>query len=185
HFFSNESGDQLRQRITEVQYLPKSHIDAWVQQKNRTVQNASRGGQGGFGRGGASGERVMAIRRRVLRALHDGNAKIVFGTDSPQLFNIPGFAIHREMPVMVESGFTPYEVLESATAKAAEYFGTTAEVGTVATGKRADLILLEANPLETVSNVAKRAGVMVRGRWLPESEIQQRLAKYAAASTKN
>jgi hypothetical protein len=180
NFFSNESGDALRQRLPELKYLPKSHVDGWVQQKNRTVQMP--GGGGSFGRGGQPGERVMAVRRRVLRALHEGGAKIAFGTDSPQLFNVPGFSIHHEMPIMVQCGFTPFEVLQSATVKPAEYFGTTNETGTIAKGKRADLILLEANPLESVANVAKRAGVMVHGRWLPESEIQARLAKYAEQS---
>ena len=85
---------------------------------------------------------------------------------------------------MVECGFTPFEVLQSGTRAPAEYFGALAEFGTVAVGRRADLILLEANPLENVGNVSRRAGVMVRGRWIPESEIQERLKKIAEAAAR-
>jgi imidazolonepropionase-like amidohydrolase len=66
----------------------------------------------------------------------------------------------------------------------AEYFNTLAETGTVEQGKRADLVLLEANPLQDVANVARRSGVVVAGRWIPEAEIQQRLEKLAAAAAK-
>ncbi|MGE0405499.1 MAG: amidohydrolase family protein [Candidatus Korobacteraceae bacterium] len=183
--FSNETGDELRRRYPEVKYLPKSHIDDWVRQKDETVENAKGRPAQGFTRGGETGEHMRALRCQMLRALHEGGARVVFGTDSPQLFNVPGFAIHHEMRMMVQCGFTPYEVLDSATVKAAEYFGTSAEVGTIASGKRADLMLLEANPLEDIVSVVRRAGVMVRGHWIPESEIQQRLARYAESSAKN
>ena len=88
------------------------------------------------------------------------------------------------MPMMVECGFTPFEVLQSGTRAPAEYFGELKEFGTVEVGKRADLILLEANPLRDVANVARRTGVMVRGQWLPESLIQERLKQIAAAVAK-
>ena len=79
-----------------------------------------------------------------------------------------------------ELGYTPYQALESGTLKVAEYFGTTADTGTVAQGKRADLILLTANPLTNIANTENRAGVMVNGRWIPESEIKKRLDDIAA-----
>jgi imidazolonepropionase-like amidohydrolase len=63
----------------------------------------------------------------------------------------------------------------------ARYYGKEAEFGTVAPGQRADLILLEGNPLEDVGRVERRAGVMVNGRWIPEREIQSRLAQIATS----
>jgi imidazolonepropionase-like amidohydrolase len=120
----------------------------------------------------------------MLKGLYEAGAKIALSTDAPQMFSVPGFSIHREMPVMVACGFTPFAVLRSGTRDVAEYFGTVRETGTVEQGKRADLILLEANPLQDVANVKRRAGVMVNGRWLPEAEIQQRLEKLAAAAEK-
>jgi imidazolonepropionase-like amidohydrolase len=83
---------------------------------------------------------------------------------------------------MIAAGMTPYEVLASGTRNVAEYFEAAEEFGTVAVGRRADLILLEANPLKDVANTAHRAGVMVRGKWLPKAEIQRRLAAIAAGN---
>jgi imidazolonepropionase-like amidohydrolase len=82
---------------------------------------------------------------------------------------------------MVESGMTPYQVLLSGTRRVAEYFGTLQTTGTVAQGKRADLVLVNGNPLEDVANVAQRSGVMVNGRWISEDEIQTRLQEVARA----
>ena len=74
---------------------------------------------------------------------------------------------------------TPYEVLEIGTRKPAEYFEAEDEFGVLAEGRRADLILLTANPLDDIGNVAARAGVMLRGRWFPEEDIQRRLQAMA------
>jgi imidazolonepropionase-like amidohydrolase len=125
---------------------------------------------------------VIEFRKKMLRALYEAGAKIALGTDSPQTFSVPGFSIHREMQIMIASGMKPYDVLRSGTRNVAEYFGTLKETGTVEVGTRADLILLDANPLADVANVVKRTGVMVRGRWLPASEIQARLEKIASGN---
>jgi imidazolonepropionase-like amidohydrolase len=93
---------------------------------------------------------------------------------------------------MQEAGLTPYQVLESGTRNVAQYAANDLELdgrfGTVAVGNRADLILLDANPLTDVRNVARRAGVMVRGRWLPSAELDRMLAdlatRNAAASSR-
>jgi imidazolonepropionase-like amidohydrolase len=63
----------------------------------------------------------------------------------------------------------------------AAFFGTGKETGTIAKGKRADLILLDADPLSDIRNTTRRAGVMLRGRWLPQEEIERRLAEVAVA----
>jgi adenine deaminase len=76
---------------------------------------------------------------------------------------------------MVKAGFTPFQIYQSGSINVARYFGVENEVGTVAAGRRADLVLLDANPLENVSNWGKRAGVMVRGKWYDAAEIQRRL----------
>ena len=82
----------------------------------------------------------------------------------------------RELQTYVLSGLTPYQALETGTRNVARYFRAENEFGTVAQGRRADLILLDANPLADIANMSRQAGVMVRGRWLPREEIERRLA---------
>ncbi len=174
-FFNDQNGEAIRASMPEVKYLPRPMVDGWVKQKDSRLPTALATILG-FETRGKVGDRVIETRLRMLRVLHDARCKFLLGTDSPQVFSVPGFSIHREMPIWVKAGFRPYEVLEAGTRNVAEYFGAAAEFGTVAVGKRADLILLEANPLTDVGNAAKRAGVMVRGRWVTESEIQKRLS---------
>jgi imidazolonepropionase-like amidohydrolase len=127
----------------------------------------------------------MAFRLQLIAAIDDADAGLLLGTDSPQIFSVPGFSLHREMQVMVEAGLSPYRVLSSGTRRVSEYFGTEDTTGTVAVGKRADLLLLNGNPLDDLAGISDRAGVMVNGRWLPEEEIQRRLAEIAEAYSRN
>jgi imidazolonepropionase-like amidohydrolase len=124
------------------------------------------------------------MRQDFLRASHEAGVRILMGTDSPQLFNVPGFALHRELPLMVDAGMTPYEVFLTGTRAVAEYvesaLGQPGDFGTIAPGNRADLVLLEADPLESVESLEARAGVMVRGQWIPGEEIERRLRAIAA-----
>jgi imidazolonepropionase-like amidohydrolase len=122
-----------------------------------------------------------SVRNGILKALSDAGVPILLGTDSPQRFSVPGFSIHIEMQSMAVAGMTPYQILRSGTWNVANFLGLLPESGTVEVGKRADLILLEANPLSDVANVARRAGVTVDGRWLAEPDIQARLRRIEEA----
>ncbi len=153
----------------EMRYWPADGVDAWARRQRASAA-------------GTSPERAAqwaSNRNRVLKALSDGGAGILLGTDSPQIFSVPGFSLHREMQAMADAGMSAYEILVSGTRNVGEYFQRLDSFGTVAVGRRADLLLLNANPLSDVANVADRAGVMFRGRWLPEEEIQRRLEEIA------
>jgi imidazolonepropionase-like amidohydrolase len=169
-FNSSESAESLLRR-PELKYMPRQTVDQWSAAKQKMLANVDP----------KIGTMDLEFRKKMLGALHKAGAKIALGTDSPQVFSVPGFSIHREMPIMVACGMKPYDVLVSGTRNVAEYFGTLKESGTVAVGKHADLILLEADPLANVANIVRRAGVMIAGKWLPESEIQARLEKIASA----
>jgi imidazolonepropionase-like amidohydrolase len=156
----------------ELRYMPKATVAQWTTlhtqrmaspQMDRTV-----------------GRRVIDNRMRLLKAMSDGGVKILMGTDAPQQFSVPGFSLHRELLRMREAGMTPEQILVSGTRRVGEYFAASDRFGTVAPGQRADLLLLTADPLADVANLTKRAGVMVRGRWLSEADIQKRLAEIAA-----
>lgn len=120
-----------------------------------------------------------ANRRWVTKELWRTTGRVLLGTDTANPFLVPGFSIHGELRHLVEAGLTPYEALRAGTRNPAEFLGRLDEFGTVAEGLRADLILLEANPLEDVGNVRKCAGVMLRGRWLPQAELRSRLRDLA------
>jgi hypothetical protein len=96
---------------------------------------------------------------KVLRALHRAGVPIVVGTDQ----SVPGHSVHREMELHVEAGFTPMEALQSATIVPAKAMGLDKEVGTLEPGKRADLVILAANPLDDISNIRKTEKVMQAG----------------------
>lgn len=157
----------------ELKYMPAQQVQAWERAHRARQADAQ------FDR--KKVELTAANRKRILKALHDGGVPVIFGTDAPQQFSVPGFSVHREMALMLETGMTPYQILLTATRNAGEYHKDKARFGMVAAGSRADLLLVVGDPLKDLSNVARRAGVMVRGRWLAEDEIQKRLAAVAAS----
>jgi adenine deaminase len=92
-----------------------------------------------------------------------------------------GFGVHRELQALVRAGLTPYQALATGTRNVAAYFGNLRTEGTVAVGKRADLVLLTGNPLDDITHTMNPAGVMVNGRWLSRAAIDRGLAAAAAA----
>lgn len=169
-FLGMDDADALAAR-PEVRYMPQAMRANWTQQLTQTRANAPPV---------ESRLATIALRGRILKALQTAGCPIAFGTDSPQLYSVPGFSIHREMRSMAAAGLTPQQILRAGTREVARYFGAEQEFGSVAAGQRADLILLTGNPLSDLANLARRAGVMVNGRWLPEPEIQARLERIAA-----
>ena len=168
-FFGDRPSADIRAERPEVRYMPPETVERWSEAVDSRLEGSDP----------EANRRVAALRRRILAALQEGGARIALGTDSPQIFSVPGFAMHHEMALYGDVGMTPYEVLEIGTRRPAEYFDAADEFGTVAVDRRADLILLAANPLDDVANLRQRAGVVVGGRWLPESEIQSRLTEIA------
>lgn len=159
--------------LSELKYMPAQQVDQWKKAHQNRLNNST------FDRKKA--EWIAINRMKILKALHEGDVKMLFGTDAPQQFSVPGFSIHREMALMVKCGFTPYQIIQSGTKNVGEYFKEKDNFGTIEIGKRADLVLVQANPLKDVANIAKIAGVMVRGQWIPESEIRRKLDEVAAS----
>jgi imidazolonepropionase-like amidohydrolase len=106
---------------------------------------------------------------RIVKALQDVGVKMLLGSDGSML----GGA-HRELVALVRAGLTPYQALLTGTRNVAEYFHLLDSAGTVAVGKRADLVLLHGNPLQDVRRTWEPAGVMLAGRWLDRAALDQR-----------
>ncbi|MGC2198501.1 MAG: amidohydrolase family protein [Terriglobales bacterium] len=123
----------------------------------------------------------LAFQRKLVKALFDEGVPLMAGTDAPDVGPMAGFGIHDELQELVNDGLTPFQVLHTATVNPARYFRKLDEFGTIEVGKRADLVLLEHNPLTDISNTRAITGVMVRGRWLSREELQKRVGEIPTA----
>ena len=149
----------------EMRYMPRSTVERWIEAKQSQLNER------GFSP--EIGAQAIEIRRRIIVALHEAGAGLLLGSDAPQIFNVPGFSLHHELGFLVAAGLTPFEALRTGTTAAAEFLGT--NTGVVAIGKKADLVLLDANPLADIGNSRRVHGVMLRGDWFPYAEIEDQL----------
>jgi imidazolonepropionase-like amidohydrolase len=156
----------------EMQYVPKDQLAQWVESKKKLIAGATP----------AERARFLEVRGHLIRALHAGGVGLLLGSDGPQVWNVPGFSVHRELQYLVQAGLTPYQALETGTRNVAVFFGTTADRGTIAQGKRADLVLLEGNPLADIGNSSKIGAVVLAGRLLAKDDIDKRLAALRPAA---
>ena len=161
--------------LPELKYMPVPVVQNWINTHRNRLANPNLDKVAGMHR--------IENRNKILAALNDAGARILMGTDAPQQFSVPGFSIHLELERMVEIGMTPYEVFKTGTLNVGEYFKNQDTFGLVAEGHRADLLLVNDNPLESVANIKKRSGVMTRGVWLSESDIQKELAGIEARAS--
>ncbi|MBS1241629.1 MAG: hypothetical protein H6R40_1056, partial [Gemmatimonadetes bacterium] len=168
--FESMAGPDAPEAMTrwpEMRFWPSRTVAQWAQATATTRAQ--------LGMTAEQGQRMNELRRRIMKALYQGGVPFLLGSDAPQWWNVPGFSIERELAAMVRAGFTPFQAFEMGTRNVARFFGAEEDFGTVAVGKRADLVLLDGNPLEDVTSWKHRAGVMVRGKWYDRDEIRRRL----------
>ena len=158
-------------RRPEMAFIPATTVASWTNSKNAILDDPA------YDR--AAAERFIALRRKLIKALHDQGAGLLLGADTPQVFNVPGIATHQELELLVASGLTPYEALRTGTVNPARYFGAEDQFGRVREGLSAELILLGGNPLADITNTRKIRGVMLKGQWLDREQISQGLAFWA------
>ncbi len=123
------------------------------------------------------------FQRQLVRALHEGGVPILAGTDVSWL-GVPGFSLVEEIENFQELGFSPYDALRTATAEPARLLRRENEFGTIAVGRRADLVAMRQNPLDDVHALERLAGIVTRGRWIPQAEAARRLAAVPGTYTK-
>jgi imidazolonepropionase-like amidohydrolase len=100
----------------------------------------------------------------LTRRMHEAGVPFGAGTDTPINISIPGYSLHSELELLVRAGLSPLEALEAATLKPAEYFSLDGILGSIEVGKRADLVLLDANPLDNISNTRRISLVISKGK---------------------
>ena len=121
----------------------------------------------------------------TIGQMHRAGVPLLAGTDNNNPYVVPGFALHDELELFVRGGLTPLEALRTATVNPAKYFGLTRSHGTIEAGKAADLLLLDANPLENIRNTRRIAAVVANGRYLPKESLEAMLAGVKRANAQN
>lgn len=122
-----------------------------------------------------SGKKLLKTSMKITKNLHDGGVDILAGSDCGVSYVIPGFSLHDELQLMVDAGLSESEALATATINAAKYFETLDKEGEVAQNKLANLVILDANPLEDIANTRKIAAVVRNGVYLDRSELDDLL----------
>jgi imidazolonepropionase-like amidohydrolase len=121
----------------------------------------------------ASRERT-ARRLAQIRTMHAKGVPFLAGTDAPAGYDlVPGASLHRELQLFVRAGLTPLQALQTATINPARYFGRTADWGSVAPGKVADLVVLAGNPLADIANTRRVVAVVADGRYYAPAELER------------
>jgi imidazolonepropionase-like amidohydrolase len=128
--------------------------------------------------GGADlGSAFFSSQVNLVKSLNRLHALILAGTDTPNPLLVPGFSLHDELRNLHDAGLTNFEVLQTATTNPAAFLGLLAESGTVEIGKRADLVLVDDNPLQNLETLRTPFGVMLGGKWLSKSQLKDLLNK--------
>jgi imidazolonepropionase-like amidohydrolase len=158
---------ELKER-PEMRYVPAETVTRWIASKEAALNER------GFDAETAA--LAISLRRRLILEMHEAGAGLLLGSDAPQFFNVPGFSLHRELAALVAAGLSPYEAIRTGTVAVSEFLGSNG--GVVAEGRDADLVLLDANPLEKIENSKRIHGVMLRGHWYPKTELEERIKRY-------
>ena len=168
--------EQHKQR-EELRFLEDNIVDAW----DPTAWTDHRGqlyrsfGVEEF----ADIEQGFVNSQRIVSALHEHDAGLLAGTDTPNPYIVPGFSLHRELEHLVGAGLTPAEALATSTTNVARYLGRERDVGCVAPGCRANLILVADNPLDDIRKLRTIQAVLLGQRWIPRDELQRHLNSLA------
>ncbi|MFD2203624.1 amidohydrolase family protein [Shivajiella indica] len=167
-FFGYIPADEFRLE-PEMKYMPGVQVQQWVNQK-KLLEN----------QGVLKEENVkpyLEFRKHLLKTLYEGGVPIILSSDSPQVFNVPGFSIHNEIKSMHEAGIPPFEILKSGSSNVAKYFEMDGEFGIIKKGAAADFVLISGNPLTDLNQLKNIQGVMVRGKWIGKEKLDEELKR--------
>jgi imidazolonepropionase-like amidohydrolase len=122
-----------------------------------------------------SSRKMFLIYLDIVREMQESGVKLLAGTDYPNPYCFPGFSLHDELILLTEAGLTPLQALQTATINPARYLNLDEKTGTVEKGKKADLILLDKNPVDNISNIKSIRAVVIGGRLLDRQELDKML----------
>jgi tetratricopeptide (TPR) repeat protein len=155
---------------TRLKYIPKAERKSWELKNDPFVSSNT-------AEDWAIEKKVYQKELEIVGAMRRAGVKFLAGTDAGGPFCFAGFSLHDELGLLIQAGLTPMEALQTATYNSAKFLGLTDSLGTVEAGKIADLVLLDADPIEDISNTRKIAAVVVGGKYYPRSSLDDMLAK--------
>jgi imidazolonepropionase-like amidohydrolase len=171
NYANDATGEELTS-LPEFKYWMPQQVAAWRANKDNVLSQLPVPRE--------QKQEYIALRRRFIKSLYDSGVPFLLGSDAPQLWNVPGFSAHRELGALVAAGLTPYQALRTGTVDVARFLGEAGRSGVVRQGARADLLLLDANPLQDVANSLQINGVVVNGRWIGPSDREKMLSALVA-----
>jgi imidazolonepropionase-like amidohydrolase len=154
----------------DIRFYPQKTIDMWTRASKRYLSTAAPV---------EKREKYVRVRNEIVKAIYDAGGKIMAGSDTPEWLMLYGHTLHLELIDLRDAGLSNYAALETATRNPALFLGLLDQTGTIEKGKRADLVLLDANPLEDIANTQKRAGVMIKGKYFAQAELNRWLDEIA------
>jgi hypothetical protein len=167
-WFSPDRTTESLSQAPEMKYMSTGQINGWVQSKNNLMSNPSYNAN--------DVRELIRLRRKLIYECNRNGVGLLLGCDAPQVFNVPGISTHHELQYLVDAGLTPYEALRTGTVNVGNFLKRK-DIGTVKTGSVSDLILLNGNPLQDISQSKNIAGVMIGSTWLPREVIDSELKK--------
>jgi hypothetical protein len=167
HFFKNtfalpRSEESIRAQ-PDFRFYPKKVQDQWLSWYKRSALINQ-----------ISAERKLKwidARNKLTKAIHDNGGKLMAGSDTPEFLWLYGFAMHHELKALRDAGIGNYAALAAGTRNPHEFLGSLAKAGTIEKGKAGDLILLNKNPLEDITATYDRVGVMLKGKYYTQTEL--------------
>lgn len=151
-------------------YMDPKTVTQWIENKKNLQANPQYDA--------AKIDRFVKLRRKLIRACQDYDVDLLLGCDAPQVFNVPGFSTHNELQYMVAAGLTPYQALRTGTVNVAKYLHMD-KGGMIQVGFIADLVLISGNPLVDINQTKKVEGVVLDGKWLSKTYLQNGLKRLA------
>lgn len=152
-------------RSPEVKFIPRAYLDEYKTDDSSYAKRSS---------DWVLENKIMVpFLLKLAASLQTAGVHLMAGTDATNPIQIPGISLHDELEQLVQSGFTPYEALVTSTRNPQLFLGRFQDAGTVTPGKVADLVLLDGNPLESITNTRKISGVAVRGQWFDRGHLEK------------
>ncbi|MDR7131697.1 imidazolonepropionase-like amidohydrolase [Algoriphagus sp. 4150] len=174
-YFGAKPAEEYR-GIPEMKYMSADQVQGWIDAKTPYEKS-----------GVLTKEHVqpyLEFRNMLLMTLHRAGVPVLMSSDSPQVFNVPGFSIHHEIELMSKAGMTNYEILKSGSVNPAAYFGQDGEWGMIKEGAAADFVLVSNNPLEDLTTLQSPLMVVMKGKIYDSDELEEQLRRIASNHTK-